>query len=473
MSKTTLSESTMKKLLKLSGLSEFEDEVLLENKKSDKKPLKESSNSEKSEKKEKPEENMKKDSYKKDNKKLNKLTELNLDDEDLDEAPVGEVEGDEGMDLPDEDFGDVEGDTDATVDFDKFAAEFADLLSKYSGATFTIQKDGADLSPVSESEFETAPVGEEDELTDTDLDNEMPSDHTEPDEDNFGGEGEGLEGSEELPSDKLKESKTKKVSELVFEAVLKKLAAKSGIDLDKARKAGKVQVKLDTKKKKLNEVFSSKPQRYEPKVTGKTKKSKGFTTRGANELTQFDAGARFREDEFGRLRKPEDSGKTQVLSPDILKGKIPGPKSSSRKRVENLGAKASKELGKASPQVLDRIVNSQQKIEKSTLPQPVKTAAAQALQNKRINHETVADVTFKMQSLIGKFDIEEILDPRFEAQFDRMLEYNARNKGWDTATFDAISRIGREVVKAAKENESLERSWMENPSQIAPTDEDE
>lgn len=204
-----LKESTQKRLLKIAGLEEYEAEVLSEMKQivEKEKILKESSHNMKKDKNEKDEKNQEK------TKDKVKLSEKPFPtDGPVEEGPVGD---DTELGLGDEPAVDVESGTDATVDFDQFAADFAELLSKYGGATFAVTKDGEPLSPVSEGDFGSEP--ELDEL------------HSEPDGDEGLGMNEELPSeelpSEELPSEPAKDpmKESKDVAQMVFKKVIEKL----------------------------------------------------------------------------------------------------------------------------------------------------------------------------------------------------------------------------------------------------------
>lgn len=295
MSKTTLSESTQKRLLQLAHLSQYQDEVISEMKKVNSKLIQEAKmceddkasghKGEDSYKKKKSEKNSEKEGkhvsgqevkvkhvvsakerragqdgsqhpYKGPGGKK-KVTDAyqttkifgeadeDMEDSELPEAPVGaeDESGEDEMGPEVPDFGDegMGGEGTVEIDAEELAAGLADLLKNVTGITFNVSSEGAGMPEV-EDEYET-----EDEL---DLeDSEVEAEDEMEDED----EGDldldldmGPEDMDMGPEEPKTESK--KVSKMVFDAVINRLAKKAGIDLKEAKKNGKVEVEFVKKK---------------------------------------------------------------------------------------------------------------------------------------------------------------------------------------------------------------------------------
>jgi hypothetical protein len=289
MSKTTLSESTQKRLLQLAHLSQYQDEVISEMKKVNSKLIQEAKmceddreSNQGSYKKKKVEKEGKHVSGKEvkvkhvvaSDKKIppgqadsqhayrgpggkKKVTDAyqtakmvgeadeDMEDSELPEAPVGaeDESGEDEMGPEVPDFGDegMGGEGTVEIDAEELAAGLADLLKNVTGITFNVSSEGAGMPEV-EDEYET-----EDEL---DLeDSEVEAEDEMEDED----EGDldldldmGPEDMDMGPEEPKTESK--KVSKMVFDAVINRLAKKAGIDLKEAKKNGKVEVEFVKKK---------------------------------------------------------------------------------------------------------------------------------------------------------------------------------------------------------------------------------
>ena len=231
-----LSESTQKRLLLLAGMSHFSDEVINESKKDGiptepdymggEKSLKPASGGKKTENAKDP---------KCDDKK--KLNEEIPQDDTMAPAPVSPTPEAAPPALPPVEGASDPAATSASVDLKGFAKYLADYF-KSQGHEITFTVDGEDVAqdPASEDEFGA----------------------TEP-EAEFGGEPEAEFGGEEAPAPEPEpeeasqepkfESKEKQVAKLVYEEVIRTLTANAGINLDQAKKVGKVQVKLADKAK--------------------------------------------------------------------------------------------------------------------------------------------------------------------------------------------------------------------------------
>ena len=290
MSKTTLSESTQKRLLQLAHLSHYQDEVISEMKKNSSKIIREGKKAgdehEEAETAEEEKEEHEGGRGEKDEKHKGKKVKVDhvlADKKKKDQyaskhapsgtkkitdayhtAPmVGEQEDDmEGADVDEAPVGD-----EVTIDLADLAEQFGELLSNATGVEFTVTVGGAGKGPAVEDEYEM-----EDELGlegEGDLEEEGEEEGEEDElEGDFGAEDEGDLGpeDEELPPVPAMESK--KVSKMIFDAVMEKLAKKAGIDLKEAKRKGSVQVEL--KKKSLNEVFGF--GKGKPTSPDKTKK---------------------------------------------------------------------------------------------------------------------------------------------------------------------------------------------------------
>lgn len=229
MYKTTINEATQKRILQLAGLSDFEEEVLAESKKG----------------------------AKASSLKENVLPSVKKKETVLDEAEEPELEEEpESEEEPSSDITDVdtapaspgpevsaggppsdpnvphteasEGSNFVDVDFDSFAAGLASLLKKnFSGVNFAMQVNGQEVS-------------EEPELDESEFGEEPPVEDSEP----------SLDSTPEFspePEPKLESKKVKNDTvKLVYEAIIKNLVQKSGVKVDKNKKA---EVKFTPKKK--------------------------------------------------------------------------------------------------------------------------------------------------------------------------------------------------------------------------------
>lgn len=229
-----LSESTQKRLLLLAGMSHFSDEVLTESKKDGipaepdfmggEKSLKPAPGAKKTEGTKEP----------KDDKK--KLNEEIPQDDTMEPAPVSPTPEAAPSALPPVEGAPAPGNS-ANVDLKKFAQEFANFL-KSQGHEITFTVDGEDVAQeIGATEDEFGDIEPEAGFGDEAPPEESapPSPAPEP------------EGPPE-PEPKL-ESKEKQVAKLVYEEVLRTLTANAGINIDQAKKVGKVQVKLADKAK--------------------------------------------------------------------------------------------------------------------------------------------------------------------------------------------------------------------------------
>lgn len=221
MSKITINEATQKRILQLAGLSDFEGEVLAENKKASKAALKENSSI---------------PAVKKKEEILDEADDLETPEEeeesafpeespeevsDVDQSPVGNGPPTD-LEAPHTEAS--EGSNFVDVDFDSFAADLASLLKKnFNGVNFTMQVNGQEVASepeLDENEFGDAP----------DLESE-----------------EGMSpGPEELEAPPVEEEpeprleskkKTSKTVQLVYEAIIKNLVEKSGVKVNKNKKA--------------------------------------------------------------------------------------------------------------------------------------------------------------------------------------------------------------------------------------------
>lgn len=232
-----LNESTQRRLLLLAGMSHFSDEVITESKKDGIPAEPDYTGGEKSLKSApgaKKEEACPPD----DKKKLNE--EIPQDDT-MEAAPVSPPAAPAPEAAPPLESAPPVGNS-ANVDLKKFAAEFANFL-KAQGHEIQLSIDGEDVSQeVGATEDEFGDLG-------SDLGGEEgapPAEGSAPEEAAETPE----EEAAEPPADEPKmESKEKQVAKLVYEEVLRTLTANAGIDLDKAKKAGKVKIKVADKKK--------------------------------------------------------------------------------------------------------------------------------------------------------------------------------------------------------------------------------
>lgn len=442
MSKTTLSESTQKRLLQLAHLSQYQDEVISEMKKVNSKLIQEAkmceddkasghkgedsykkkkheksetSAEEKAEHKggkgEKSEKHSEKEGKHVSGKEVKvkhvvsdkerragqagsqhpykgpggkkKVTDAyqtarmvgeadeDMEDSELPEAPVGAEdesgEDEMGPEVPDFGEEDMGGEGTVEIDAEELAAGLADLLKNVTGITFNVSSEGAGMPEV-EDEYET-----EDEL---DLeDSEVEAEDEMEDED----EGDldldldmGPEDMDMGPEEPKTESK--KVSKMVFDAVINRLAKKAGIDLKEAKKNGKVEVEF-VKKKSLSEAFNDDPTEiFQDEPEEKAKASAYRKARGdrpgltqALDQTEFDTGeAERRSAQFYK------KGGTKVGGTEI--GAF--EKSPETKR-QGAGLGPAKELGRLSSAQLQAIEDS--KFITAKIPEDYRKVARQAV----------------------------------------------------------------------------------------------
>lgn len=230
MSANTLKESTLRRLMEMAGTLDYADEVILENKKTSGKVIKENKEScapskKVTEKKEKGDDDKKDEKDSEKNLMLDEAGEVEIDDEpeeEMEPAPTGDSDLTDVPNVPPgADAGGVVED-----DLQSFAAGLVDLLSQHFNRQVTMQIDGSEVSPQVESEESFEPAGEE--VSD------LPP-----------------EPASELPPEEPKlESKKKTAAQLVYETIVSKLLKQSGVDAEQAKKNGtKVDLKFVPKKK--------------------------------------------------------------------------------------------------------------------------------------------------------------------------------------------------------------------------------